>query len=303
MMRMPTFREAVLVVAGVAAVVLGGCGRKVDPRLQEGYDLIVAGKMEEAVVRANQVLTEDPKSAPARNLLGLALYKSGDAEGAVDQYRRALDLDAKYAEAYFNLGAAYERLDRLQDAEVAYAAAIRNQDKFVLAHYNLGRIYATTGRTDQATVELRRAVEQDPQFLLGFILLGKVSYDSADFESAVANLSRALELDPSAKELRVLLGNARVQAGGAPALPEAEAEFRTAVELDSTYVDGLYSLGMCLAAQGKNDEAATCLRRARPLVSGRPDQAALMQQLDGFFQRTGLPVDAPAVVDTTAAKS
>ena len=299
MMRMPTFREASLAVALIAAVAVGGCGRKVDPRLQEGYDLVVAGQVAEAVARANQVLTENPKSAPARNLLGLALYKSGDAEGAVDQYRRALDLDGKYAEAYFNLGAAYERLQRLQDAEVAYASAIRNQDKFVLAHYNLGRIYTLTNRADQAMVELRRAVEQDPQFSLGFILLGKVSYDAGDFASAVANLSRALELDPSAKELRVLLGNARLQAGAGDALPQAEAEFRTAVELDSSYVDGLYSLGMCLAAQGKNEEAATWLRRTRPLVAGRPEQIGVARQIDSFFQRTGLPAAPP---DSVAAK-
>lgn len=287
---LPDRRFVLVLVLGLA---LSACGRKVDPRLQEGYDLVIANNIDQAVALANQVLTENPKSAPARNLLGLALYKSGDAEGAVEQYRRAVELDPKYAEAFFNMGTAYERLERLQDAEVAYASAVRHQQDFVLAHYNLGHIYAVTGRPDQAMVELRRAAEGDPQFSLAFILLGKVAYETGDFETASSNLARALELVPAAKELHVLLGNARLQSGAPDALTQAEASFRASVEVDSTYADGLYSLGMCLAAQGRNEEAAGFLRRARPLVEGRPDQSSMMQQLDAFFARTGLPPAAP----------
>ncbi len=298
MMRKPTLPDRLLVLLLVVGLALSACGRKVDPRIQEGYDLVVANRIDEAVALANRVLTEDPKSAQARNLLGLALYKSGDAEGAVEQYRRAIEQDPKYAEAYFNLGTAYERLERLQDAETAYASAVRHQDDFVLAHYNLGHIYAVTGRPDQAMVELRRAAEGDPQFSLAFILLGKVAYDVGDFETAAANLARAVEMVPTAKELHVLLGNARLQSGAPDALAQAEGSFRTAVEVDTTYVDGLYSLGMCLAAQGRNEEAAVFLRRAVPFVEGRPDHASMLQQMDSFFARTGLPASAP---DSAAA--
>jgi len=297
-MRKPTLPDRLLVLLAVVGLSLSACGRKVDPRLQEGYDLVVANRIDEAVAIANRVLTENPKSAGARNLLGLALYKSGDAEGAVEQYRRAIEQDPKYAEAYFNLGTAYERLERLQDAETAYASAVRHQEDFVLAHYNLGHIYAVTGRPDQAMVELRRAAEGDPQFPLAFILLGKLAYEAGDFEAATSNLTRALELVPTAKEMHVLLGNARLQSGAPDALAQAEGAFRAAVDVDSTYVDGLYSLGMCLAAQGRNEEAAAFLRRARPFVEGRPDQAAMMEHLDSFFARTGLPAASP---DSAAA--
>jgi tetratricopeptide (TPR) repeat protein len=269
----------------------------VDPRVQEAYDLVLASKVNEAVALANTILGEDPKNAPARNIMGIALYKTGDVEGAVEQYGRALEVDPKFAEAHFNLGNAYQRLGRVQDAEASFASAIRYQKKFVLAHYNLGHIYFSTGRKEEAIVELRRAVDEDDQFYPAYILLGQISYDAGDFPAAIESLSRALELYSRSAELHVLLGNSWLQSGHAEAFLKAEASFRSAVGIDSTSVDAIYSLGMALASQDKNDEAAQWLRRTRPLVGDRPEFKAITRQVDDFFQRTGLPVEgavAPA---------
>jgi len=296
-MHLPGLRELTAAVAlGALLVAAPGCGRRLDPRVQEGYDLVVAGKTDEAIALANALLTENPKSAPARNLVGLALYKKGDMEGAVEQYHRALDLDPRYPEAHFNLGNAYERLRRLKDAESCYLEAIRHQRKFVLAHYNLAHLYSLTDRRGEAMAEIRICLEHDPQFLLGYVLLGRLAYDAGDFETAVANLGRARELDPLTKELRVLLGNAYLQSGDERAVPAAETEFRAAVGIDSSYVDAVYSLGMTLALQEKSEEAAPWFRRARALAADQPDKAAMLKVVDDFFARTGLPAgsDAPA---------
>jgi tetratricopeptide (TPR) repeat protein len=173
----------------------------------------------------------------------------------------------------------------------------------VLAHYNLAVIYANSNRKEQALTEVRRAVEEDPQFIQGYVLLGQLSYEAGDFESAIQNLTRATELTPGMKELQelhVLLGNAYLQSGREDGLPSAEKEFRTAVEIDTTYVDGLYSLGMSIASQGREDEAVQWFRKARPLAEGRPEFVALLRQLDAFTQRTGLSTTG---ADTSNASS
>jgi superkiller protein 3 len=306
MMRTRIFRDVLIAVVLVAAG--AGCGRRVDPKIKEGYDLVVAGKTDQAVALANAILGKNPKSAPARNIIGLALYRTGDAEGAVEQYRRALEIDPKYAEAHFNLGIAYERLAHaskmdeaaarkyLQDAEASYVAAIRCQKRFVLAHFNLAMLYAApaSNRMDQAISELRQCTKLDPQYAPGFLMLGKLLYGINDFEGAITNLGRFLELEPRAKEVRVLLGNAYLQSGKPDAVPRAEESFRAAVGLDSTYADGAYSLAAALATEMKNDEAAVWFRRARTLAEGNPDKAAIVRQADAFFARTGLPAAAPA---------
>jgi tetratricopeptide (TPR) repeat protein len=292
MMRVPTLRD--LTTLAVLAVLLAGaagCGRRVDPRVQEAFDLIMAHQTDQAIALASSLLAEDPQNAPACNVLGLARYEAGDPEAAAEQYRRALEIDPEFPEAHFNLGNAYMALGRAQDAETEFAAAVRHQKKFVLARYNLAHLYDQTGRREQAMTELRRAVDQDPQFIPGFVLLGRIAYDEGDFEASIPNLARALELDPRAKGIRVLLGNAYLQSGREDAVTLAESEFRTACEADSTYLDALYSLGMVLAVQGRNEEAAEWLRRARPLAEQQPEQAALVKQVDAFFERTGLGLE------------
>ena len=303
-----SFVLAFLLVAGT------GCARRVDPKIQEGYDLVVANKIDQAVALANEILGKNPKSAPARNLMGLALYKQGDAEGSVEQYKRALEIDPKYAEAHFNLGNAYQRLaeaesdpaqarQRLQDAESSFAAAARNQKKFVLAHYNLASIYAGTGRPDQAIAELRQCTKYDPQYFPAFVLMGKLMYERRDFEGAIQNLTRFTELSPASPQPRVLLGNAYLQSGREDALVRAEESFRAAVGIDSTYIDAIYSVAVALASQNKNEEAAPWFRRAVRLSEGRNDKGPIVKQANDFFARTGLPPVGPgSEADSTAAK-
>jgi superkiller protein 3 len=283
---------APLLLLAVLLLSLAGCGPRTDPRIQEGYDLVVAGRIDEAVALANALLVDDPENAPARNLLGLALYKAGDAEGSINQYLQALEIRPDYAEAHFNLGNSYRMLGQRQEAESSYLAAIRAEGDFVLAHYNLGILYERTGRIDQALAEYRRCVDEDPQFYYGFVSLGKLLYEQQDPEGAVANLSRALEMDPSTKELRVLLGNAYLQSDRPDGKQLAENEFRAAAGIDPDYLDAVYSVGVALAAQNRNDEAAEWFAKARTLAEGNPDKAAILQQVERFFREYGEPPPA-----------
>jgi tetratricopeptide (TPR) repeat protein len=307
-----TLRDALAVALAAAALSGAGCGRRVDPKIQEGYDLVLANKIDQAVALANEILGKNPKSAPAHNLIGLALYKQGDPEGAVQQYREALKLDPKYAEAHFNLGNAYQRLadaehdageaqQHLQDAEAEFAAAVRYQKKFVLAHYNLATVYAATNRPDQAITELGQCTKGDPQFFPAFVLLGKLQYERRDFEGAIASLTRFTELDPTSAQPRILLGNAYLQSGREDALVKAEEAFRAAVGIDSTYIDAVYSVAVALASQNKNEEAAQYFRRAVALSAGRADKEPILKQADRFFARTGLPEQAPSAADSAAS--
>jgi len=274
----------VLLAGGLLALAAGGCSKKLDPRLQEGYDLVVQGKVDEAIALANALLAEDPKNAPARNLIGLALYKAGDIEGAVNQYRQALEIDDGYPEAHFNLGNAYNMLGRQDEAEAEFKLATSHQSKFVQAHYNLAVIYRDSDRPEQALAEFRKCVELDPQFYYAYLGMGQMYYDSGDFEDAVTNITRALELSPTQKELRVLLGNALLQTGRPDAPQQAEEAFRAAVSIDSTYVDAVYNLGVALAAQNRPADAAKCFRDVLELTENNPAKSNLVEHVNRFLE-------------------
>ncbi len=47
---------------------------------------------------------------------------------------------------------------------------------------------------------------------------------------------------------------------------EAAEDFKRALDLDSTAVDAVYALGMCLKAAGKKEEAAAAFKKAIALI-------------------------------------
>ncbi len=283
-------REILVAAALVAAA--AGCGRRADEKTRAGYDLVVAGKIDEAIALANSVLADDPKNVGALNVVGLALYKSGDLAGAVEPLKKALEIDPRYPEARFNLGNVYQALKRPQEAEAEFAAAVEAQDKFVLARYNLGKIYQETGRIDQALAQYRRVADLDPQFVYAHMDLGQILEDSGDFPGAVASYTRALELQPTIKELRVRLGNAHFKSGTAEGLRLAEEQYRSAVGIDSLYVDALYSLGVILASEDRPLEAAPWFRRAL-IVSGPNADTQVTRQIRKYFAQVGIPEEGP----------
>ncbi|MBZ0269644.1 tetratricopeptide repeat protein [bacterium] len=274
----------ILLAMVLAAAAFTGCGGKLDPKLQEGYELVLQGKVDEAIAMANALLADDPRNAEARNLIGLALYKAGDTEGAVAQYLQALEINDKYAEAHFNLGNAYQLLERTDDAEAEFHEAVRHQSKFVQAHFNLAILYRDSGRTEQALREFRACVDQDPQFYYAYLAMGQLQYGLGDMESAVANLGRALELAPAQKELRVLYGNALLRSGAEGAPARAEEEFRAAISIDGSYVDAVYNLAVSLVAQERPEEAKEHFQRVLQLTREDPTRGQMVERVNGFLK-------------------
>lgn len=287
---MPRLRNAVVILLAVA---LAGCGRRIDPRAQEAYDLVVQGSLDQAVAFVNSILADEPDNAQVRNVLGLALYKAGDAEASIEQYLEALEDDPEYAEAYFNLGNSYEVLGRIPEAEQAFASAVQRNKKFDVARLNLGLIYKQTGRPDEALEQWTAAVEANDQFDLGFLQIGLLEAERGDQEGAIASFSRVLELKPTAKTVRVHLGNAYLRSGrdGAPQL--AENEFRAAVGIDPEYVDGLYSLGVALATQERQEEAIREFEKVWNITAETPDDP-IHQRIAAYFDQIGYKPPPPA---------
>jgi tetratricopeptide (TPR) repeat protein len=282
MMYLPTLRSLVFLLLGITA--LAACSRKLDPRVQEGYDLVVAGRVDDAIALANSMLAEDPDDAPAYNLLGLAHYKVKRLDEAAEQYLLALESDPGYAEAHFNLGNCYQMQGKVKEAESSFAAAVREEGAFVPARYNLGKIYEKSGRTDQAIEEYKKCVEYDNQYTLGFIDLGRLFYDQGNLDAAIEALTRALELEPSLKEVRVLLGNAYMQSSLEQNLRLAENEYRASVGIDPDYVDGLYSLGVSLASQGRHVEAIEWFEQVLDLLEGEED-SPMFKMVHQYFEQ------------------
>jgi hypothetical protein len=60
-----------------------------------------------------------------------------------------------------------------------------------------------------------------------------------------------------------------------------------AAEIDPDYLDAVYSVGISLVAQGRNDEAAEWFTRSRELLAGDPQREAMARKIDEFFEQYG----------------
>jgi serine/threonine protein kinase/tetratricopeptide (TPR) repeat protein len=103
-----------------------------------------------------------PRSAPARNNLGVALYENNDLNGAIAEYRQAIDLDPQLAEAYGNLGDVLRKLNDLDGAIVALCKATELDPQNAIAFYNLGVALSDKKDHPGAIIQYQKAIERDP---------------------------------------------------------------------------------------------------------------------------------------------
>ena len=96
------FNQAITATPGKAARALLMIGR--------GYAQLLKGQYDSAISDFKDAALLNPKSASARNHLGLAYRKKGDYARAIDAYAQAIGLNPAYALAYNNRGYVYERI-------------------------------------------------------------------------------------------------------------------------------------------------------------------------------------------------
>jgi hypothetical protein len=111
-----------------------------------------------------RIVELNPRSAPARVNLGLALERTGDASGAAAAFREAARIDPGLAAAHYNLGNSLRLQDRLDEAAASYGTALGLAPDHADTHRNLGVTLARLGRACAAADHLRRGARLDPAF-------------------------------------------------------------------------------------------------------------------------------------------
>ncbi|MFH1403929.1 MAG: tetratricopeptide repeat protein [Candidatus Altiarchaeota archaeon] len=84
----------------------------------------------------------DPKSAVARNNLGVACFRNGDVREAKEALMKAVELDPSYPSPHNNLGVVYESTGKIRKAKGEYETALRLCPDYKDAQHNLDRITA-----------------------------------------------------------------------------------------------------------------------------------------------------------------
>ncbi len=162
-----------------------------------------------------------------------AAERSGDYSGAFDAWQHLASMTSR-PELFCKAGRIARKLGRWTDSETAFLDALRVDKIFSIAMVALGSLFLT--RTDG-----------DPL---------------SNARTAKAWLEQAVAVAPSPIPL-TFLGDAYNRLGDKKSAREA---FRKAIELDETYAEAYFNLGLLLADDGQSEEAERLLRTATQLT-------------------------------------
>jgi tetratricopeptide (TPR) repeat protein len=118
-----------------------------DPRalIARAQQLQGAGRIDEAIAVYRDLLLQQPASADAHFLLGVALARKRDSRGAEEHIARAVALRPGSADFQHGLGLHYMHMKKLPEAIDCFRKAVTARPDFALAHNNLGTALRRSG--------------------------------------------------------------------------------------------------------------------------------------------------------------
>ena len=104
--------------------------------------LIKAGKLAEALARADQYITTKPRDPQMRFIKGVIQTESGKPADAISTFTQITQDYPELPEPYNNLAVLYAGQSQFDKARAALEMAIRTNPSYATAHENLGDVYA-----------------------------------------------------------------------------------------------------------------------------------------------------------------
>ena len=217
--------------------------------------------------------------------LGDALQADGMLKAAEESYRRAIAIRQEHPAALNNLGRLYLRTGRLGEAEKKFSTLLAVSPDNVAARLNLAGVFMRSGHWQKARLHYEHALQYghtqgNAQENLAHIAL---RFEN-DPGSALSYLNDAIALS-SEDAVRLLIARG-IALRGLGRLTEAEADYRSVLQIDSTYADAWYNLGNLLLEQHRDDRAKEVFERVIALGKDSVLTAKAQDQIRNLSTRS-----------------
>jgi tetratricopeptide (TPR) repeat protein len=251
------------------------------PLIRDALERIDAGKPLEDRIK-------DEKSGAAEVLFGLgsAVTRDGDELSSLIYLRLAVWLMPDHAPALLAIGETYDRMKQLESAIAAYDKVPKDSALRVSADIQRALDLEQLGRSDEAISLLKQTTTRTSEPSESLIALGNIYRSRKQFAEAAEAYSAALKSVPTTGPgLWSLYYSRGIALERLKRWPEAETDFRKALELSPEQPLVLNYLGYSWIEQGSNlDEAFRMLRRA---VEQRPTDGYIVDSLGWAYYRLG----------------
>jgi TolB-like protein/Tfp pilus assembly protein PilF len=220
-----------------------------------------------------------------------------DFQKVVDELRNAIRIDPTFARAWAMLSrtlsslagfAMIEPTRGFEDARIAALKAIELSPDGSDGHRALAKIlYLHDWNWERAEFESQRALAAGPDDPRNLMTAGIVADILGRGDEALQYAKRAVNEDPLSSSYFNMLGYYLMSAGK---LTEAQAAYRRAQELQSSYIEAHWGLGRALLLDGKTLDALAEFERETDEEDRLPGRALAYYAL-------GRSVDADAALD------
>jgi len=243
------------------------------PREADALNLLgmidyAAGDTALAVSRIEQAIAINPRVPGFHTNLGTVLHADGDNAGAARALRQALAMKPDHLPALCNLGIVLQAMGEFEAAAKAYAAALAINPRLRDVWNSIGNCHARLGNTDAAMQSFRRALQLDAWFPAARINAANLLFTIGQFDEAERILREVVQRDAGQAEAQNNLGLVLMKRDR---FPEAAAAFRAALGTRPDYDEAALNLGNALFEQGEQEGA---MAQYRSLIARSPDHAA-----------------------------
>ncbi|MFT8245761.1 hypothetical protein [Roseomonas sp. BN140053] len=173
--------------------------------LREAARAAAAGRLEDAILKAQEVCCAMPRFAEAPIRLSVWLMEAGRLDEAAEAANRAADLDPDTASNHQRVAVIEGRRSNFTKAADAARRAVSCAPKDVRLRDMLAGLLQKAGRDREAYEEVRKAVLIDPSYPLAQSRLSHLASRFADHEAALAAAERVVALrGPTVPDLKTL---------------------------------------------------------------------------------------------------
>lgn len=178
------------------------------PRIEGTLQRLSAGRSDEALALASDLLRDHPDSVKAHLTMAKVLIRTGDFTAAERELGEAIRRNPGLIEGHLLLGGTRLQNKDYEGAARCYQRAIDLQPSHGVAYYNLGDCRLKQGDKAGAIIAFRNALRCRPDLSVAQVELGGLLLGTGELEEAIAHLQDAVRLDSKNERAEKLLQQA-----------------------------------------------------------------------------------------------
>lgn len=169
---------------------------QVSGEFKAAFELVQAGKLDEAKAAYEALLAKEPGLAQAHFNLGYIAGQKKDWPAAEAAYQKALELKPDYSEAYGALAEAYQAQGDAAKATAYLTKAASDHPDDGKLQYKLGIFMLNQGKYAEASAAFEKAQALDPTNAELYYQLGTIYVGQNNAAKAVEYLEKYLAMKP-----------------------------------------------------------------------------------------------------------